>query len=263
MAKTIAMSSSGKIVMVPSKNNAVAHVETVEPGPTEFILFDNNSPNGDADGLYFSLDTASQPIDVKVFWGDGNSDEKLNDSDQSYNHIYTSAPLDRAVSLRVDDFTLVQQVLINSPWGLNYVTHVYTGELTPTRFPNLTLFNVEGNPGLGAVDITPMTGLETCNVDTCGLSVLSLTGLTVLSDLSARSNSLTTLDVIGTNLQTLNAQFNSLPSGEVDQILMDLDTIGRTFGNVNLSGGSNAARTSASDAAVISLTGKSWTVTTT
>jgi hypothetical protein len=51
-----------------------------------------------------------------------------------------------------------------------------------------------------------------------------------------------------------------LDSTEVDNLLIDLDAAGGTGGVFNV-GGTNAARTSASDAAYTSLLGKSWTVT--
>jgi hypothetical protein len=52
-----------------------------------------------------------------------------------------------------------------------------------------------------------------------------------------------------------------LSSTEVDNLLIDLDNSGMSSGTIDLSG-NNAARTSASDAAVTSLQGKGVTVTT-
>lgn len=61
-------------------------------------------------------------------------------------------------------------------------------------------------------------------------------------------------------LTTVTLQSNGWSSAEVDQCLIDFDNGGGTGGTLNVAG-TNAVRTTASDAALASLVGNGWTVT--
>jgi len=90
------------------------------------------------------------------------------------------------------------------------------------------------------------------------ISTLDVSANTALVTLDCSSNSLTNLSITNnTALTTLRCDGNSLVAGDIDNIVIQLDTNGLSNGTLDIPLG----RTAASDAAKASLQGKGWTVT--
>jgi hypothetical protein len=131
---------------------------------------------------------------------------------------------------------------------------------------SLTLVNINTTSVSGDIaGINTLTSLPALNISNTSVSgdiadINTLTSLTYLhlGDTSVSDYTSTTLPAWSScNIQLQNL---SLTATEVDNFLIDLNDAGGSNGTVDLSG--NAARTSASDTAVSSLTSRGWTVTT-
>ena len=143
--------------------------------------------------------------------------------------------------------------------------------------------------GLTSLDVTGCTSLTTLSCQSNALTSLDVSGCTSLYDLSCQNNQLTSLDVTGctalntlscgysgltsldvsgcTSLYNLYCNYNALTSFAIDNIIIDLNTNGITTGYLNLSGGTSAAPSAASAAALANLTapqpgGLGWVVIT-
>ena len=139
--------------------------------------------------------------------------------------------------------------------------------------PNLTTINLEGynqnleftansNPSLTTINFNDCQSLAVF-VFQNALTSIDLSNDHNLTTLSCEQNAITTIALSpSASVISLTANDNLLSQQEVDDLLIYLDNNGLTFGNVNLAGTGNAARSSASDTAVSSLVSKNWTVVT-
>lgn len=124
---------------------------------------------------------------------------------------------------------------------------------------NTALLNLEcSNNSLSALSVTTNTLLTSLLCDGNTISTLDVSANTALVTLDCSSNSLTNLSITNnTALTTLRCDGNSLVAGDIDNIVIQLDTNGLSNGTLDIPLG----RTAASDAAKASLQGKGWTVT--
>lgn len=141
------------------------------------------------------------------------------------------------------------------------------GDLTTISFGSLAscnFLNLDGNAGIE--DIT-LAGLIQCNQ-------LSISGNTILEDVSLplleaclvlaiSDNPALTGITVNANLLSKELVFtgNALLEAVVDNLLDVADDSGLTNGNIDLSGGTNAAPSVVGLASKTSLEGKGWTVT--
>ncbi len=221
---------------------------------------------------------------VTVDWGDGTSNT-YSGTDQAYSKDYGSVG-NRRVSFTSGSYNLTKFTMTQADANISFdLSSLPTG---------LTSFTCSGsNTVTGNLSSLP-TGLTyfTCrglNTVTGNLSSLP-TGLTyfncqgsntVTGNLSSLPAGLTYFLCIGSNtirdysgktwannqrrVYLVPVTGGGLSSAEIDQLLIDLAAAGGTWTDVKVVylGGTNAARTSASDAAVATLVSKGVTVTTT
>lgn len=147
--------------------------------------------------------------------------------------------------------------------GGGYVT--YNPDLTTVSLEgyNQNLeFTANSNPSLTTINFNDCQSLGVF-VTQNALTSIDLSNDHSLTTLSCEQNAITTITLSpSANVISLTANDNLLSQQEVDDLLIYLDNNGLTFGNVNLAGTGNAARSSASDAAVSSLISKNWMVIT-
>lgn len=123
------------------------------------------------------------------------------------------------------------------------------------NFQNFTGISadVSGLPNLNGLFLLGNNGFDT----------LILGTQASLDELDCSNTGLGSIDISGCPaLYTIVLSNTQLPEAVVNSILVDLDTAGLLNGFCNLSGGGSAAPTGAGAAAVTSLQGKGWTVTT-
>lgn len=215
-------------------------------------------------------------------WGDSNSETVTHTgvgNDVTTPHTYSDAS-EKNISLIGDLAQITKLQLYN--WGVGlYGDIVNLAELTGLVTCNLYGSRVSGN-------LSVFEGM-------LSLEYLRLAGALITGELSSLPASLTFLDLSyiagmskpindlkATALTTLyfNNSYPSVTSGalsgpwagthqlnncgltptEIDNALIIYDSAGGTGGTLKLDGG-NGARTSASDAALVGLLGKGWTVT--
>ena len=134
----------------------------------------------------------------------------------------------------------------------------------PTAVTEINLAHV----GHCIIDASSMSNLTTLNCSFNALTALDVTGCAALNTLDCGYSGLTSLDVSGCNaLRFLSCNNNQLTASSVDNIIIDLNTNGITTGYLNLSGGTSAAPSAASAAALANLTapqpgGLGWVVIT-
>lgn len=123
---------------------------------------------------------------------------------------------------------------------------------------NTALLQLEcSDTSISALDVTNNTLLTDLNCDGNTISTLDLSLNTALTLVNCSNNSLTNLVITNNTLLTdLRCEGNALVSGDIDNILIQLDTNGLSNGFLNIPIG----RTAASDAARTSLLGKGWTI---
>ena len=151
-------------------------------------------------------------------------------------------------ALDVDSNTLLEQL---------YCSNNSLNTLSVTL--NTALLELEcGNNSISTLDVTNNTLLTSLVCDANSISTLDVSANTNLVTLDCSSNSLTNLVITAnTLLTTLRCDGNVLVAGDIDNILIQLDTNGLSNGVLDIPLG----RTAASDAALTSLQGKGWTVT--
>lgn len=126
-----------------------------------------------------------------------------------------------------------------------------------TNCTGLLNLNVAGNLLVG-INVSTNTALVTLECDSNSLTSLDVSTNTALVTLECHNNSLTNLSITNnTALLNLKCEGNSLVAGDIDNIIIQLDTNGLSNGTLDIPTG----RTAASDATLTSLQGKGWTVT--
>lgn len=138
-----------------------------------------------------------------------------------------------------------------------------------SRFPNVNELWIWGNRQTGTLRVPSSSETGTVSVlayqnyftgaDLRG----SLRNSEALGRVELNDNLLTAIDIGGcVQITHLLLYDNQLPSGEVDQVLRELDRLGRTNGTVRVGGEGNAAPGDAGRIAAASLRAKGWTVDT-
>jgi EGF domain len=109
---------------------------------------------------------------------------------------------------------------------------------------NATVFAIRDNP-ISSIDVSGLTSIDNLTIRDTDIATLDLTALSALRLLWVHRNQLTDLDVrTNSNLEFIQANNNRLPSVVLDQIVIDLDSHGKSNGEVRLadnSGGLTAA----------------------
>lgn len=168
--------------------------------------------------------------------------------------------------------TLSAEVTGNNWTGGCVITRMdYLTEINLPALQNIAgSLNLRNNAALTLLDLSALqtVGLD-FNIVRCGsitqlnLSNLISTNNTLTVSLNTMLNTLTfpsSANISGT--VNYNLSQNALSQASVDSILVSLDNGGASNGNLDISGGTNAAPGVAGAAAVISLTNKGWTVST-
>jgi hypothetical protein len=160
----------------------------------------------------------------------------------------------------ISAFSIMEKLL----WLYVYDTAI-TGDISGVSgLTSLTLFYAYNTAITGNIDsLASLTSLVSLNVRTNNLSG-DIGALAPLSNMTLFVARNCTVGYNSTTLPawagTLTLQDNAMTATEVDNFLIDLDIAGGSNGTLNISG-TNATRTSASDAAKTSLLGKGWTIT--
>jgi hypothetical protein len=219
-----------------------------------------------------------------VDWGDGTDSEWIQyagtGTNVNFNHTFSTSDEKKIkFSGLLSDATLLYARVngtfygdvgnLSSMTGLNTL-HVYNtnigGDLSGLSFMTnadvISLSNSSISGDLSGISaLTSLTEFYGRNLSLTG----PLSDLSSLPDLEQLLLDGTDVGVTTDSLPAwsgINMRLDScgLTSTEVDNCLIQLDNAGGTSGTINIAG-SNAVRTSSSDAAKTSLLGKSWTIT--
>lgn len=118
-----------------------------------------------------------------------------------------------------------------------------------------------GNNNISVLNITSLINIDRLNCKFNNISVLDISNLTVVQGIDCQSNNISILDTSSaTILGYLDVSNNNLPSGQIDQILIDLDSHGILDGFLMYTGNPGAP-TLASLTAYNNLISKGWTIT--
>ena len=200
-------------------------------------------------------------------WDDGTTDNVANPGNKVWGSVATrnhSVESDWKVvtefRLEADNISKIDNLEL-----LISLTHLVCNTnsisvLDVSALTSLTILHCYSN-SISVLDVSNLTSLTYLHCSLNSISVLDVSALTALTTLHCYSNSISSLSVSAlTALKTLNCHNNGMSATNVDNILIDLDTAGASNGTASLAG-TNAARTSASDAAKANLLGRGWTIT--
>jgi len=113
------------------------------------------------------------------------------------------------------------------------------------------------------LNLSGLTSLSFLYCYTNQLTNLNISGCTSLSWLDTSNNQLTSITLDSNIITSINCSFNNLPTTEINQVLIHLDSQGNSYGQVALDGQNPLAPPSgAGITAVSNLIGKSWSVLT-
>lgn len=204
------------------------------------------------------------------YWGDGNSTLQNNDP----THTYVDFAIPHSVNMLINPVTDVIGIDLDD-CGVTSVD--------VSNYTDLISLLIGNNPALTAIDLSnnPDIQIIFCNdcnistitfpVDTTIITDLSINGngslnnfdissLTSLSFYSSQFTNSTTIDVsLNVLLSHVDVSFNQLPSTEINQLLIDLDTNGVTDGYLDYSNNADGP-TVESSTAYDNLLGKNWTI---
>ena len=229
---------------------------------------DGNAQGPTCQTEFSTTDTASLTITTRspastgfnVDWGDGNSEWVSHVgpfSDVNTVHNYSGLTGSKRIVLTGDFNVLLRFQCFDTLFGGKISAFGCFGSLELLR---LSTADVSGD--ISALSI--LTSLDTLRLD-FSLVTGDIGSLATLTGLSRLSLNNTVLEYNSTTLPawssaTIEIQSCTLTTAEVDNFLIDLAAAGGTNGTLNIAG-TNAARSSASDAAKTTLLGNGWTIT--
>jgi len=258
------------------------------------VLSIDNCPSLDTLSVYTNnltaLDTSGSPNLTTL----GTYVNRIEGTlDLTLNPLVTIAPCGQNyyTDVKVKDHTNIYQLWVGNNKltsldvsGCTSLTNLYCGYDTYIDYPTNTLasINLFGCSNLSQLHAygTPITSIDFTGCDSLdfiGLQDcinLNETGLVVpfpnsVSHLIIANSDFTTLDISNnTTLIYLNCYINALTETAVDNIIIHLNANGNSYGVLTLSGGTNAAPSAASAAALANLQasvlsgGLGWTVIT-
>jgi len=260
-----------------------AAVDIIEAGggsvtanePT-ILLFTNDQVSG---GLQTTNITLVGSTGV-ILWGDGD-ETVVTAGEQIYSHDYNNTNnyiISITKSYEITKLSITHDFIggdITTLRSMSVVEEIYlqgsavTGDITHlsglTSITTLYLFNTAVTGDVN--DLSTLINMVTLSIGNTSI-VGDIADLNTIYNESLTAGYLFSLSLTYTDLSTfdipsfgkLYAQDSGLTSAMVDNILVDLAAGSASSGTIRLDG-TNEARTSASDAAVATLLGRSWLVT--
>lgn len=220
-------------------------------GDGNTTLTNNNPSHTYVDGLpSHNVGVAADPLVVKLFNLSADEISSINVS-TFINLEYLYADNNGITSVDLSNNTKLIGIRIFN----NSIT-----SLTLPATATITDIETSNNTGLGNVDYSSLTGLQDLRVRNTGATAIDVTSNTLLNDLRVHVNNITTLDLSNNPLITyLNISNTDLPSGQVDAIIIQLDSNGLSNGALNYSGVLGNP-TNAAYNAYQNLIAKGWTI---